>query len=159
MLQQKQIANLISNTFANAKTLNVKVNDIIFIIQNTSIYYAATSVAAESLPSIIVCNNGIRLFISAPIISASYSYYETSVNYVASVSDYTINVTTNNVTITLYSAVGNAGNILNIKNSTNGIVNILPFGSETIDGESVIKIPTPFVCLTLQSTGTNWIII
>jgi len=88
-----------------------------------------------------------------------FSYYATAINYTALVTNFTIDVTAKNVNIDLYTAVGNSGNVLNIKNSSDGNITITPNGVETIDGETIITIPTPKASLTLQSTGANWIII
>lgn len=156
-IPQKQIANLIIDTIANAKLLNIKLNDVIFIIEGETHYYAVISALAESLPNIIVCNNGIRLFKYTS--SPTYTYIETAINYTALTTDFTINVTASGVNVNLYTAVGNVGKILNIKNSSNGNITIIPFGAQTIDGETSIKISKKFASLTLQSTGTNWIII
>lgn len=61
MLYQKQILNRIVDTVANAKLLDFTHNDIVFITDINTFYYAIVSVLAENIPSIIVCNNGIRL--------------------------------------------------------------------------------------------------
>jgi hypothetical protein len=159
-ISQKQIENLIIDTITNAKLLNIKVNDVLFIIEGETHYYAVISALAENLPNIIVCNNGIRLFKSASSSTIlTFNYIETAINYTALTTDYTINVTTANVNVNLFTAVGNSGKIINIKNSSNGKITVTPFGAQTIDNETIITIPRKNVCLSFQSTGTNWIII
>lgn len=106
--------------------------------------------------------NGNSLLGSGNVVitsSSAFAYYETAVNYTALLSDFTINVTAANVQITLPTAVGNTGYVFNIKNSSDGEIEILPNGLETIDSESVITISQPKASVTVQSTGTNWIII
>ena len=104
--------------------------------------------------------NGISILGSGNIItSSSLNYITISSNYTALVTDYTINTNTINIVVTLYSAVSNVGKVLNIKNSSIGNMTINTFGVETIDGSTQIIIPIRYGCITIQSTGTNWIII
>ena len=69
--------------------------------------------------------------------------------------------TTGNTTQTLPTAVGIQGKIYNIKNSdTTSISTVTLVGSEsqTIDGQTGVTINFP-VSVTVQSDGSNWIII
>jgi hypothetical protein len=76
------------------------------------------------------------------------------------ITDYTINViATGDTTQTLPSAAGIIGKVYNIKNSGTGTITIATDGSETIDGSNGTTITQQYVSLTLQSDGTNWIII
>lgn len=60
--------------------------------------------------------------------------------------------------IALFTASGNIGKTLDIKNNGTGIVTVVPDGIETIDGESPVKLEE-LEELTIVSDGTNWIII
>lgn len=60
--QQKQLANLYYATINNAKTASIKLHDLVFIEESNTIYIAKSTTDLESLPTIIVINNGLRLF-------------------------------------------------------------------------------------------------
>lgn len=84
----------------------------------------------------------------------------TSISYNVLISDYTINVTSNSVTVTLLTAIGNDGKVFNIKNSGSGIVTINTTLGQTIDGVASGAITlNQYDNLTVQSDGTNWIIL
>jgi len=79
-------------------------------------------------------------------------------DYTITSSDYCVNVTSNTRTITLPSAIGLAGYIFVIKNSGAGTVTVT--GSETIDGNTTAVLAAGSkASITVQSTGTNYIII
>lgn len=85
-----------------------------------------------------------------------------SANYTVTLADYTItvNASAGPVTITLPN-VSNYGKIFNIKKmdaSTNAVI-IDGYGAETIDGALTQQIIVQYQSLTLQSTGTEWVII
>lgn len=61
-LTQKQIARRYIDTIANAKLFNFLENEIIYIEESNLFYISKTSTDTESLPDIIVCNDGKRLF-------------------------------------------------------------------------------------------------
>ena len=88
-----------------------------------------------------------------------FAYAPKNENYTLNADDYTIDVFTTGITITLPTAVGLAGKIFNISNSNGGTTTVNTTSSQTIyapggavtsfvlsDGESI----------TVQSTGTNW---
>ena len=62
-------------------------------------------------------------------------------------------------TITLYTAVGNNGRKLTIKNIGTGTITIDGNGSQTIDGSLTAVIYVQNVSLVLVSNNTNWLII
>jgi hypothetical protein len=86
-------------------------------------------------------------------------YKEVSTTYPIVNNDYTINCTTGTFTVTLPDAsVVLTGHVYNIKNSGAGTITLATTSSQKIDGASTQSIATK-VCLTVQSTGSNWIII
>ena len=91
--------------------------------------------------------------------SVSSSYITKTATYTITSDDYTINCTANTFTTTLPTAVGITGRIYNIKNSGTGTITIAANGTETIDGSLTAIIATQYNSITIQSTGTNWIII
>lgn len=81
---------------------------------------------------------------------------------------YTVNYTSGSYTVTLpsatttASAAGVTGRIYNIKNSGIGIITIARSGTDTIDGSTSITIDGSvkrYQTVTVQSTGSGWIII
>jgi hypothetical protein len=86
----------------------------------------------------------------------STKYLARNTTYTATVDDSTIEVTSGTFTITLYTAVGNTGRNLIIKNGGTGVVTVDGDSTETIDGQATITIG-PDETLILQSNGNNWI--
>lgn len=70
------------------------------------------------------------------------------------------NASTDYVTVTLYTAVGNNGRIIRVKRVDNGLlwVTVDTYGGEEIDGEDDF-ILNDFAGVTLQSDGSNWNVI
>ncbi len=85
-------------------------------------------------------------------------YKEVTATYTVLTTDYTINCTANTFTVNLPTAVGATGQVYNIKNTGTGIITVDGNGSETIDGVTTQTL-TQYDCITIQSTGSAWIII
>ena len=80
--------------------------------------------------------------------------------YTVTTNDYTLNCISNTFTITLLTAAGNTGKVFNIKNSGSGVITINTTSSQTIDGGASGSITlAQYDNLTVQSDGTNWIIL
>jgi len=83
--------------------------------------------------------------------------------YTATTSDYTIlcNCTAGAITINLPTAVGIVGRIYNIKkiDSSTNAVTIDGNGAETIDGNETVNISVQYVNYSIQSDGTNWMVV
>jgi hypothetical protein len=77
--------------------------------------------------------------------------------YSVTASDYTINCD-GNFTVTLTTAVSIAGRIYVVKNSGLGSITVAAQAGEDIDGSSTQILPSKS-SITLQSDGSNWIII
>lgn len=87
------------------------------------------------------------------------SITEVSTTYTQIAGDATIYCTgSGNFTVSLLTAVGRLGEVLNIKNATTGTITIDPDGSETLDGLSTFDL-IPGESLTIQSNNVNWIVI
>jgi hypothetical protein len=70
----------------------------------------------------------------------------------------TVNCTANTFTVNLPTAVGIQGTVYTLVNSGTGIITLDPNGTETINGSLTIDL-TQYTSRTVQSDGTNWIII
>jgi hypothetical protein len=99
--------------------------------------------------------NGFRWEIAGLSISASYR--STAATITTQTWDHTIEVTANNVTINLRTAVGH-NRIHCIVNSGAGTVTIDGNAAETIGGSATKTLTAGQRC-TLQSTGANWIVL
>jgi len=86
------------------------------------------------------------------------NYISTSNNYTTTVNDYIINQSGSGKSVTLITAIGRAGKIFIIKNSSLGAITINTSGSEKIDGLSSITLST-LDSITVYSDGTNYYII
>lgn len=92
--------------------------------------------------------------------ATSTSYVEKTSNYVVTKNDRTINCTANSFTLTLPTAVGDTGRIFVIKNSGDGIITINTVdGIQTVDGTTSYELTVKWESITIQSTGSNWILI
>jgi len=82
-------------------------------------------------------------------------------NYTATTSDDVILCNAAALTITLYAASGNSGEVLYIKNlHATGVVTISgDSAGETLDGDVSKFITTPYATLTLLCDGSDWHII
>ena len=59
-------------------------------------------------------------------------------------------------TVSLYTAAGNAGRTVTVKNIGSGAVTVDGAGSETLDGATTVVIGAKYQSLTAISDGTNW---
>jgi hypothetical protein len=87
------------------------------------------------------------------------NYVSATATYTITATDYTVNCTTNSFTVTLPTAVGIAGKIYVIKNSGIGTITVDGNGTQTIDGSLTAVLSIQYESITIQSTGTNFIII
>lgn len=62
-------------------------------------------------------------------------------------------------TFTLYTAVGNAGKHITIKNIGSGVITVACDGSETIDGVATYLLRNTNELAEFISNGTNWLIV
>lgn len=91
-------------------------------------------------------------------------YTSVSGNTTLDYSHYTVAVSAT-ATITLpaasttASAAGVTGRIYNIKNTGTGTVTIARSGSDLIDGAASIILSSQYQSVTIQSTGTGWIVL
>jgi hypothetical protein len=78
-------------------------------------------------------------------------------NYTALTTDDTLLCSSaSGFTLTLFTAVGNAGKRLNIVNVGAGGITVDGNGDETIGGSSNVSLTTQYDAITIQSDGTNW---
>jgi len=86
------------------------------------------------------------------------SYVAKTGAYTLTESDQTVDCTANTFTISLPSAVGIRAKIYNIKNTGTGVITVDGNGTETIDGELTQEVQQ-WDNISIQSTGSNWIIL
>ena len=86
---------------------------------------------------------------------ASKAYAQKTNNYTVLATDNVIEVTSGDVELTMHTAVGYSGTTVEIKNSGNGLVKILPDGYETLDGKSELLLGKN-QAVELISDNTNW---
>jgi len=102
--------------------------------------------------------SGVLSWISPVAASSILTLTTKTANYTATTADQVIrcDASGGEFTITLYTAVGNSGRFIYIKNvKDSGNVIVDANGSQTIDDE-LTQTLTPRVGLLLISNGTNW---
>lgn len=87
------------------------------------------------------------------------SYTARTTTYTAATTDYFIDCTSGTFTVNLFTAVGNTGRILIIKNSGTGTITVDPSGTQTIDGATTQTLSTQWSRVHIISDGANWKII
>jgi hypothetical protein len=87
------------------------------------------------------------------------AYLARTTTYTAATNDYFIDCTSGTFTVNLFTAVGNTGRILIIKNSGTGTITVDPNGSQTIDGATTQSLSTQWSRVHIISDGANWKII
>lgn len=92
-------------------------------------------------------------------LSYAVAYIAKTANYTATISDCTIDCTSNTFTVTLPTAVGIGGRIYNIKNSGTGTITIATTSSQTIDGVTTKTLNVQYTGFQFQSDNANWKII
>ena len=129
--------------------------------------YASNSDLLDGIDSTRLATTGSNTFIGNQTITGSLSvsgslalrYASASATYTASISDSTIEFTSGSVTCSLYTAVGNAGRQLYIKNDGTGVITVDANGSETID-KRLTRTLGEYEDLLIQADGvSNWIIL
>lgn len=104
----------------------------------------------------------IAVYQSTPSVNSQgglrLSYKRVTADYTIKLNDYLVESSTDLVTLTLYDATNQLGNILEIKNSSTGNITVTTQNSQLIDGSSSISLG-PLESLRIASNGQKWIII
>lgn len=120
-----------------------------------------TATSGNVLISTTTDNNTDKLQVNGSIQGTGFNqaYTARTTTYTATTSDYFIDCTTGTFTVNLFTAVGNTGRILIIKNSGTGTITVDPNGTQTIDGATTQTLSTQWSRVHIISDGTNWKII
>lgn len=120
-----------------------------------------TSAGGNVLISTTTDNNTDKLQVNGSIQGTGFNqaYTARTSTYTAATTDYFIDCTTGTFTVNLFTAVGNTGRILIIKNSGTGTITVDPNGSQTIDGATTQTLSTQWSRVHIISDGANWKII
>lgn len=90
--------------------------------------------------------------------TTTFSLVQKTSNYSITSEDYTIECTSGTFTLILPTAVTRSGKVYVLKNSGSGIITVATTSSQTIDGQTS-GLLSQYDSLTVQSNGSNWIII
>ena len=124
----------------------------------------AAYIIPETITSVGTIGKGVW---RGSIIEAAYlgqhntlirGYTAVSTTYAILATDYTVNCTSGTFTVTALTAVGITGQVFNVKNSGSGTITLATTGGQTIDGNATITL-LQYDCCTIQSTGSNWVIL
>lgn len=139
-----QIQNSTTNGDASIHWQNNAAADV--LVMNLLNKYVGASVAA---PHSTLHSGG----------SFATSYVAKTGTYSITDTDSTIDCTSGTFTVTLPTAASIAGRQYTIKNSGTGVITIATTSAQTIDGASNATLSTQYSSLTVQSNGSNWILI
>lgn len=89
---------------------------------------------------------------------AALGFVTATQNFVVGATDCTISCAAGTFNVTLPTAAAITGTIYNFKKDGTGRTTVLPSGAQTIEGETYQYI-YPGNCMTVQSTGSAWLII
>jgi hypothetical protein len=78
-------------------------------------------------------------------------------NYTTTYGEFVI-CTANTFTVTLPTAVGAQGRVIDVKNIGTGVITVDGAGTETIDGALTYSLLVQYQSVTLLSDGSNWVI-
>ncbi len=121
-----------------------------------------TGASSSLLPIYDGLGNALPLQISTAGVAIRYIETSQSSNYSILLTDRYVDCTggSGGVTVTLPTAVGNAGLTYTITKIDSGVgnVTIATTSSQTINGATTYAISMQYVSITLHSNGSNWII-
>ena len=80
-------------------------------------------------------------------------------NYTLGINDGTINVLSNNVTISLPYVADIVGRHYRVKNSGTGVVTVSAYSGDTIDGATSYSLYSRYQSVHIQSAGTGWVVL
>jgi hypothetical protein len=130
---------------------------VVQCIDSTGAVYAPTSITHNTLNDFTVVFAGaFDGHILATIGSPQLQLYKTvAADYAVLNTDHHIEVTAAGKTMTLPTAVGQAGRVFHIDNSSAGNITVICTGVETIWGQATQDVP-PNSCMSVVSNGTVW---
>ncbi len=128
----------------NVTTLNTEIGNITTLNTDTANITTLNTVTAN-----ITNLNVNAVFTNYTPVTSTYTILST---------DSTVDCTSGTFTVTVFTAVGVAGRVLNIKNSGVGNITVDASGSETIDGE-LTQLIASGNNMPIQSNGADWIIL
>lgn len=105
-------------------------------------------------------NERTTFLASLPIVPQvdNSGYKQVSANYTLDMLDQILECVTSNITITMLDATTIKMNKVNIKNTSTGIISVVPVLSQTIDGVNILKISSGSN-YKLKSNGLNYLIV
>jgi hypothetical protein len=132
-----------------------------YLLQSNATTRVTITANGRILANTTTDNGTDRLQVNGSIQGTGFNqaYLARTTTYTAATNDYFIDCTTGTFTVNLFTAVGNTGRILIIKNSGTGTITVDPNGSQTIDGATTQTLSTQWSRVHIISDGANWKII
>lgn len=158
-----------NTTSINASNTGIAINgNVVFTNAVSIIPFATAGVVRNAIGGLLSTSLGNpqeELVVNDPgsdvVWTNRYSrpYQAVSATYSILAADYTVNATTGTFTATLPSATTTSGRIYVIKNSGTGVLTLGTTSSQTIDGSTTKTMAVQYSVVTVQSNGSNWVII
>ena len=138
-------------------------NNLSFYTRSGTFFERAriTATTGNLLISTTTDNSTDKLQVNGSIQGTGFNqaYTAKTATYTATTSDYFIDCTSGTFTVNLFTAVGNTGRIIIVKNSGTGTITVDPNGAQTIDGAATQSLSTQWSRVHIISDGANWKII
>lgn len=132
-------------------------------MNNNKIVEVANPTAEQDAATKNYVDSGSAILTNKTIHGLNLAISSKTANYTLIATDHTVlfDATSGNRTATLPAAAGATGRVYVVKkiDSSANIVTVDPNGSETIDGASTKVLSTPWESVTIQSTGSSWVIL
>jgi hypothetical protein len=147
----------VSNTFSPGGTIySAEVNQNFTTLSSNALNRTGGTITGNISVDAGVTIDGVDLSVGFPqnVLTKSATYTVTT----ADGAHVTV-LMSGTYTVNFYTAVGNSGRTITVKNIGTGAVTIDPNASETVDGNTTMVIAAKYQSLTAISDGSNWHVI
>lgn len=145
------------NTFTpGTRIYSAQVNADLQAVAGDALNRTGGTLTGNILASAGVTVDGVDLSVGIPVnvLAKSATYTVTT----SDTADCAV-LCTGTFTVNLYTAAGNTGRRVTVKNVSTGVITVDANGAETIDGSLTQVIAQRYQALTMVSDGTNWVVV